>query len=355
MGIGTFVLMALAGWINRQQQDVIGYLQEEVRVLRELQGEKRLRLSDDQRRRLAQKAKRLGLSRLKEIAVIVSPQTLLAWHRKLIAGKYDSSGVRRRVGRPPTAEHLRVLILQMADQNRSWGYTRIQGALANLGHVVGRGTIAGILKGVGVEPAPERGKGTSWAEFLRVHWEVLGAADFFTAELWSWGRLTRYHVFFVIRLATRRVHVAGIIPEPDGRWMSQVGRNLTDCQEGFLRECRFLIHDRATVFTKEFVSILERAGVESIRLPARSPNLNAFAERFVRSIKSECLDHLILVGERSLRRAVDEFCAHYHEERNHQGLENKLIEADFGVSESGELKCRERLGGLLRYYHREAA
>ena len=162
-------------------------------------------------------------------------------------------------------------------------------------------------------------------------------------------------MFFVIRLATRRVHIAGIIPEPDGRWMSQVGRNLTDCEEGFLRECRFVIHDRATVFTREFVSILKCAGVESIRLPARSPNLNAFAERFVRSIKSECFNNLILVGERSLRRAVDEFCAHYHEERNHQGLENKLIEADFGVSEPGELKCRERLGGLLRYYHREAA
>jgi putative transposase len=170
-----------------------------------------------------------------------------------------------------------------------------------------------------VGPAPERGKGTRWEEFLRAHWEILGAADFFPVELWSWGRLTRYHVFFVIRLATRSVHVAGIIQEPDGRWMRQVGRNLTDCQEGFVRECRFLIHDRATVFTKEFVSILGYAGVESIHLPGRSPNLNAFAERFVRSIKSECLDHLILVGERSLRRAVDDFCAHYHEERNHQG------------------------------------
>jgi putative transposase len=217
MGIGTLVLVALAGWINRQQQDVIDYLREEVRVLRELQGKKRLRFSDDQRRRLAQKGKRLGLSRLKEVAAIVSPQTLLAWHRKLIAAKYDSSGSSRRAGRPPTAEHLRVLVLQMAERNRSWGYARIQGALANLGHDVGRGTIAGILKGAGMEPAPERGKGTSWAEFLRAHWEVLGAADFFTAELWSWGRLTRYHVFFVIRLATRRVHIAGIIPEPDGR------------------------------------------------------------------------------------------------------------------------------------------
>ena len=355
MGIGTLILVALSGWINRQQQDVIEYLQEEVRVLRELQGRKRLRFSDDQRRRLALKAKRIGLSGLKEVAAIVSPQTLLAWHRKLIAAKYDSSGSPRRVGRPPTAEDLQGLVVRMAEENRSWGYTRIQGALANLGHDVGHGTIAGILKKAGMEPAPGRGKGTSWAEFLRVHWEVLGAADFFTVELWCWGRLTRYHVFFVIRLATRKVHIAGIIPEPDGRWMRQVGRNLTDFEEGFLRECRFLIHDRATVFTLEFISILKGAGVASIRLPARSPNLNAFAERFVRSIKSECLDQLILVGERSLWRAVEEFCAHYHEERNHQGLENKLIEADFGVSESGELICRRRLGGLLRYYHREAA
>ena len=349
------MMVSLAGWINRHQQDVIEYLQEEVRVLRELQGKKRLRFSDDQRRRLAQKAKRLGLSRLKEFAAIVSPQTLLAWHRKLIAEKYDSSASPRRVGRPPTAEQLRDLVLKMAEENRGWGYSRIQGALANLGHDVGRGTIAGILKGAGVEPAPERGKGTSWAEFLRTHWEVLGAADFFTVELWSRGRLTRYHVFFVIRLVTRRVHIAGIIPEPDGRWMNQVGRNLTDCQEGFLRECRFLIHDRATVFTREFVSILKGAGVESIRLPARSPNLNAFAERFVRSIKSECLNHLILVGERSLRRAVEEFCAHYHQERNHQGLENNIIEANFAPDKAGELKCLERLGGLLRYYHRGAA
>lgn len=164
------------------------------------------------------------------------------------------------------------------------------------------------------------GKGTSWTELLRVHWEVVGAADFFTVELWSWGRLTGYHLFFVIRLAARGVHIAGIIPEPDGRCMRQVGRNLTDCEVGFLPDCRFLIHDRATVFTKEFVSILASAGVESIRLPARSSNLNAFVERFVRSIKSECLDHLILVGERSLRRAVDAFGIHCHEERNHQSL-----------------------------------
>ena len=206
-----------------------------------------------------------------------------------------------------------------------------------------------------MEPAPEREKTGTWAEFLRTHWEVLGAADFFTVELWKWGGLVRYHVLFVIRLSSRKVHIAGIVPEPDGRWMKQVGRNLTDCVDGFLCECRYLIHDRSTLFTKEFLSILEAAGVKSVRLAPRSPNLNAFAERFVRTIKEECLDRMILMGEGSLRRAVGQFCEHYHRERNHQGLQNKIIEPEFGKPDEGEVNCRQRLGGLLRYYHREAA
>ena len=165
---------------------------------------------------------------------------LLAWHRKLIAKKYDSSGKRRKVGRPPTKEELRDLVIRMAEENRGWGYTRIRGAMANLGHELGRGTIAEILKQAGLEPAPERERKGTWAEFLRTHWEVLGATDFFTVELWKWGGLVRYHVLFVIRLSSRTVHIAGIVPEPDGRWMKQVGRNLTDCLDGFLRECRYL-------------------------------------------------------------------------------------------------------------------
>ena len=156
-------------------------------------------------------------------------------------------------------------------------------------------------------------------------------------------------------LSSRKVHIAGIVPEPDGEWMKQVGRNLTDCVDGFLCGCRYLIHDRATLFTKEFLLILESGGVKSVRLPARSPNLNAFAERFVRTIKEECLDRMILIGEGSLRRAGDQFCEHYHRERNHQGLENKIIEPGFGSVEEVEVYCRERLGGLLRYYYRDAA
>ena len=167
--------------------------------------------------------------------------------------------------------------------------------------------------------------------------------------------LVRYHVLLVIRLSTRKVKIAGIIPEPDGEWMKQIGRNLTDCVDGFLIGCRYLIDDRSTLFTTEFLMILESVGVNSVRLPARSPNLNAFAERFVRSIKSECLERMILIGERALRRAVDQFCEHYHQERNHQGHENKIIEPNFGSSGEDTVQCRERLGGLLRSYHRDAA
>ena len=188
-----------------------------------------------------------------------------------------------------------------------------------------------------------------------MHWDVMGATDFFAVEVWTLHGVVRYHVLFVIRLSARAVHVAGIVPEPDGLWMKQIARNLTDEVDGFLRGCRYLIHDRSTLFTKEFLSILESAGVKSVRLPPRSPNLNAFAERFVRSIKEECLGRMILIGEESLRRAVAQFCEHYHFERNHQGLGNRIIDPDSGSGGEGEVQCRERLGGLLRYYYRDAA
>ena len=159
----------------------------------------------------------------------------------------------------------------------------------------------------------------------------------------------------MIRLSTREVKIAGGIPEPDGEWMKQIARNLTDSLDGFLVGYRYLIHDRSSLFTKDFVMILESAGVNSVRLPARSPNLNAFAERFVRSVKGEGLDRMILIGEGALKRAVKQFCEHYHNERNHQGLENKIISPEFSSSIEGEIRCRERLGGLLCYYYRDAA
>jgi hypothetical protein len=178
-----FFLLCLAGWVNRNQQNAVEYLLEEVKVLKEQLG-KKPRFNDDQRRRLAVKAKKLGLAGLRQLAAIATPRTLLAWHQRLVARKYDGSG-KRSPGRPPTLREVRDLILRMAVQNRTWGYTRIQGAIQNLGHEIGRGTIAKVLKAAGVDPAPDRQKRTTWKEFLRAHWEVLAAADFFTVEVWT--------------------------------------------------------------------------------------------------------------------------------------------------------------------------
>ena len=271
----SFFLLSLAGWINRNQQNVIEYLQEEVNVLKEQLG-KKPRFNDYQRRRLATKAKKIGLQRLKEIAAIATPRTLLDWHQRLIARKYDGSA-KRSPGRPFTAAGVCELILRMAAENRTWGYTRIQGVLQNLGHEIGRGTIAKVLKEAGVDPAPDRQKRTTWKEFLRTHWAVLAAADFFSVEVWTALGLVRYHVFFVIRLDTREVHIAGIIPAPHGPWMKQMARNLTDALDGFMSGCRYLIHDRGSVFSEDFRMILQAVGIESVRLPARSPNLNNHA------------------------------------------------------------------------------
>jgi transposase InsO family protein len=350
-----FLLITVAGWMNQRQLQMIDYLREENRVLREQLGGRRLRLKDDQRRRLAARAKRLGRKVLAELATIVTPETLLAWHRKLIAQKYDGSG-QRAPGRPRAAAEIETLVVRIAEENHDWGYRRIQGALANLGHQVARSTIAGILQRHGIEPAPERKKQTSWKEFLTRHWELIVAADFFTVEAWTRRGLQRFVVLFFLELSTRKVEIAGVAPVADGLWMRQIGRNLTDAVDGILTGKRYLIHDRDPLFTADFLHMLADAGVESVKLPARSPNLNAYAERFVRSIKESCLDQMIFFGESSLRKAVQEFVLHYHLERNHQGLGNRLIiPKKINSDPQGAVECRERLGGLLKYYYRAAA
>ena len=244
----------------------------------------------------------------------------------------------------------------MASENARWGYTRIQGALENLGHRVGRTTIANILRRNGVGPAPERGKHTSWRQFLKAHWSVLAAADFFTVEVWGPRGLVTFYVLFVMELATRRVEIAGVTPNPNDAWMTQIARNLTDPDDGCLSDKRFLILDRDSKYSLDFRTLLNDSGIEIVRLPPRSPNLNAYAERFVRSIKTECLSRMIFFGERSLRKATREYAAHYHRERNHQGLDNRPIDAaNDNASAAGAVERSERLGGMLRFYHRVAA
>jgi putative transposase len=223
-----FVLITVAGWMNQRQLQRIQYLREENRVLREQLGEPRLRLTDDQRCRLAARAKGLERKVLAELATIVTPDTLLRWHQRLIAQKYDGSG-HRRPGRPRTAAAaVEDLVVQMAEQNRDWGYRRIQGALSNLGHNLARSTIADILQRHGIEPAPERIRKTTWKEFLRQHWDLIVAADFFTIEVWTTKGLHRFIVLFLIELSTRRVEIPGISATLNGLWMSQIARNLTD-------------------------------------------------------------------------------------------------------------------------------
>ena len=230
-------------------------------------------------------------------------------------------------------------------------------ALQTLGITVDRNTVKRILNDHGIEPAPERKRtGTPWNNFLAAHWDVLAAIDFFNVEVLTFTGIIRYHVLFAIRLETREVQILGVTAQPHESWIKQVARNLTDPVDGFLRDARYLIMDRDPLFTACFRNMLKESGTKPIRLPARSPNLNAFAERFVLSIKSECLNKIIPLGEKHLRLAIREYMEHYHAERNHQGLDSRSIIADDSVGESeGDIKTRSRLGGYLNYYYRDAA
>ena len=270
------------------------------------------------------KRKTLGRRRLADVAGIVTPDTILRWYRLLVANKYDGSQ-KRGPGRPSTKPDLAALVVRMAQENPTWGYTRIRGGLQHLGHEVARNTIKAILKNHGIEPAPERGTKTPWKTFLAAHWDGLAAADFFTVEVLTWRGLVRYVVFFVMKLKTRTVEIAGITSQPHEPWMTQIARNLTDPHDGFLRDGHHLILDRDPLYTASFRNLLRDSGVKLVRLPARSPNLNAFAERFVGSVRAECLARIVPLGERHLRATVRAFVDHYHEERPHQGLNNTLI------------------------------
>ncbi len=349
------LVLFLASQLNREQQRAIEYLRTKNVVLREKLERMRILLNDDQRRRLAVKGKALGRGALRELATIVTPDTILRWHRELVARKWDYSHRQKRVGRPGIKPGTVELILRMARENPRWGYDRIQGALRNLGVRLSDTTVGNVLREHGIDPAPKRRRQTTWKTFLRAHWEVMAAVDFTTVEVWTRGGLVTFYILVVMRLSTRRVEIAGITSHPDAAWVQQAARNLIDCDDGFLHDTRYLLLDRDTKFLP-FRGVLEGSDVEAVVLPARSPNLNSHIERYMRSMKSECLDRMLFFGEESLRRALSEFGAHYHGERNHQGLGNKLIEpgAEVGHAE-GKVTCRDRLGGLLRYYHRDAA
>ena len=349
------LLAFVTGLVNQELLLRNEYLAAENRILR---GHlpSRLRLSDAERSTLAEIAKRLGRKALQDIARVAKPDTILAWYRRLVAHKFDGSRQRAYPGRPQVCPKLEALVVRFARENRSWGYDRIAGALANLGHRISDQTVGNILRRHNIAPAPERSRMTTWREFIRSHADVLAGADFFTVEVLSWRGLVTYYVLFFIEIGIRRVSLGGITRHPDSGWMEQVARNATMEKTGYLNRCRYLLHDRDNKFCRQFRETLAGGGVKCMPLPARSPNLNSHAERWVRSIKEECLSKLILFGENSLRRVVSDFLEHFHQERNHQRMGNVLL---FPVptcegAPSKAIRCRERLGGLLRYYGRVA-
>jgi transposase len=363
-----FLIVMIGCAINERLQKALDYKSEEVvilkQILREVTKKERIDFTEDQRARLALLGKALTAKERREYCEIVKPRTILDWFRRIYSEKYDSSKSPRRKGRPRKSKEIRELVIRLAKDNLSWGYTKIRDAVnAGLQVDICRNTVANILHEAGVVPAPEREKKRTWKEFVRSHWHCLYACDFFTVEVLGVFGAVRYSVFFVMELKTRAVEIAGIRVNPDGEWMKQVARNLTDPVDGLLRNARYLIHDADPLFTDAFKAILKPPGcpkgegVECIKIPPRSPNCNPHAERFVKSIKYECLRHFVFFGERHLRYVINEYMIHYHQERFHQGIGSKLLRPTSANDNAatGEIKCRSRLGGLLNYYYCEAA
>jgi transposase InsO family protein len=347
------LLAMIARWLQRHQPHVITYRIEENRVLQAQLGGRRLRLTDTERRRLVALAHPLGRQRLQEGATMATPETLLRWYKQLMAQKFDGSTRRTQLGRPPVAEATERLAVQRAEDNPSWDYRRMPGALAHLGHQIDTITVRNILRRHHMEPAPHRRKADmSWAQFLKLPWEVLAATDFCTVEVVTWHGLVTYDVRVVMELATWRVEIAGIPPHPPAACMQPWARQLTEPCEGCLVGKRYLLHDRDTKVTPAFDGLRKDSGVEPVVLPPRSPKLHAPCERFVRSIQETALEQRVMLGARALYYTIHQYLSHDHAERNRPGLGNQLIAPEAGVgSHSGEVRRRDRLGGLRRYYY----
>jgi transposase InsO family protein len=299
------LIAALGGWLHREPADVIAFLREENRLLKARLAGQRLRFDDAERRRLAELGYRLGRRLLTQVATLVTPDTILRWHRELVARKWTY-----RAGRGSPAglqAHLRALVIRMATENPTWGYTRIQGALKNLGHRVGRSTVA-LLRAEGIPPGRQRPM--AWRAFVQAHWPVLVAADFFTTEVWTVRGLVTYYTAFVLEVQSRRVQLIGCTPYPDEAFVIQCLRQATG-ETGLLYGGRILLCDRDPKWSGGVEQWLATAGVRVVRTPPRAPNCNAYAERFVRSVKEECLSRIVPLGEQHLRKTLHEFATLY--------------------------------------------
>jgi putative transposase len=342
--------VVLAAWLQQREAGAVAYLIAENQTLRAQLGRQRLRLTDAQRRRLAILGHRLGRERLRTIGTLVTPDTILRWHRQLVARKWTYA--RRSPGRAGVLREIQRLVVRMAEENPTWGYTRIQGALKHVGHRVGRSTIARMLKAHGLPPVPARP--TSWQTFLQAHWGAIAGADFFATEVWTARGLVTYYTLFAIDLASRRVQILGSTRHPDTLFMQQMARGLVFADDGALAAHQVLICDRDTKWSRSVRQLLTEAGLRVVQTPYRAPNANAHAERFVRSIKEECLNRIVPLGERHFQQTMAHFVAHYHHERPHQGCGNDVLDPQRSAGARGHIRRYRRLGGLLNYYARAA-
>ena len=348
------LLACLCGMVNRRQQQIIEFQNAQIEALLKKLRRQRMLLDDDQRLLLAVKGYTIGRKDLLELTTIVTPDTILRWHRGLVARKFDSSH-KRKPGRPRIGREVIDAIVRFAKENPAWGYDRIQGALKYVRYHIADSTVVNVLKAHGIEPAPDRQRTPAWSTFLKALWDSIFATDFTTVEVWTRNGLVTFYVLAVMHLKTRRVHIAGITPSPNATWMTQVCRDLTDCEDGSLKDATHLFVDREASFIAMRDFLDQNTDTEVVLPPPKSPNLNAYMERWFRSLKSECLDRMISFGRKSLENAVREYVEHDHQQRNHQGLGNELIQPVDDEVVAGKIECRERLGGMLKYYHRRAA
>jgi transposase InsO family protein len=318
-------------------------LRHQLAVLRRQAGRPKLRPAD--------RALLAALTRLlpdpRRHGLLVTPQTLLRWHRELVRRKWAQP--RRGPGRPPVEQRVRELVLRLARENPRWGYPRIAGELLKLGLRVSPSTVRRILLAAGLKP-PRR-IGPSWQQFLRQQAASMLACDFFTVETIS---LRRYYVLFFIELGSRRVHLAGCTTNPTGAWVTQQARNLGFT--GLFNRIRFLVHDRDTKFSAAFDEVFRSEGITVIHTPVRAPRANAYAERFVRTVRTECLDWLLILGRRQLEHTLRIYTTHYNSERPHRALELQPPEAiERSAPGTETIERRDLLGGLIHEYQPAAA
>jgi transposase InsO family protein len=344
----------------------VAYLRAEIAYLHEqIPKDKRLRFDDRWRKRLARAAAGIGLKRLKEIATVAKAATIKGWHRLMLKGKL---GIKRAgPGRARTSKEIEQVVLRLAKENPTWGQMRIAGMLVLMLIPLSPRTIAAILDRHGIKPAPDRSTDWSWKRFVTEKADALVATDFFTVDVVGLLGTVTYDVLFAIHHVTRKVKILGVTEHSNEAYMAQVARNET-MEGGWLKEmgCRYLIHDRDTKFCGRWQDVLNRAGIETVPIPPRSPNCNAIAERWVRTVKRECTRKLWFLSYGGLCQVLDQFVEHYNTERPHQGMGNKplaqviqgsLAPAQKSIAgfQASQIRCATRCNGTVRHYYRDAA